>query len=51
MADLRVKAVTMRQKSHTLYLFSMRSSVLAPITYVTPRSQNDPEEVQRILVS
>lgn len=49
MAELRVKALKIKQKSHTLYVFTMRSNELAPITYVTPRSQDDPAEIQRIL--
>lgn len=49
MAELRVAATRIRQKSHTLYVFAMNSADLAPLTYVTPRSQDSPEEIQRIL--
>jgi DGQHR domain-containing protein len=48
-AELRVNATKIKQKSHTLYVFAMNSADLTPITYVTPRSQDDPKEIQRIL--
>lgn len=49
MAELRVNATRIRQKSHTLYVFAMNSKDLVPLTYVTPRSQDNPDEIQRIL--
>ena len=49
MAELRVAATRITQKSHTLYVFTMNSEQLAPLTYVTPRSHDDPDEVQRIV--
>jgi DGQHR domain-containing protein len=49
MAQLRVNATKIKQKSHTLYVFAMNSAELMPLTYVTPRSQDDPKEIQRIL--
>lgn len=50
MAELRVTARRIRQKSHTLYVFAMNSEDLVPLTYVTPRSQDSPDEIQRILI-
>lgn len=49
MAELRVKAHVMKQKGQTLYLFPMNSSTLARVAYVTPRSQDDPDEIQRLV--
>jgi DGQHR domain-containing protein len=49
MAGLRVNARVLEQKGHKLFLFAMRSSALKKLAYVTPRSKNDPDEVQRIL--
>lgn len=49
MAELRIAATRIKQKSHTLYVFAMSSKDLAPLTYVTPRSQDSPDEIQRIL--
>jgi len=39
----------MKQKAQTLYLFAMNSEVLSQIAYVTPRSQEDPDEIQRLV--
>lgn len=44
-----MNAVVLRQKAHELYLFALGSEVLTHITYVTPRSHDDPNEIQRIL--
>jgi len=49
MAGFEVTAHVLKQKSYDLYLFSMNSELLRKICYVTPRSHDDPEEVQRIL--
>lgn len=49
MAELRVKAHVMKQKSQRLYLFPMNSEILARVAYVTPRSQDDPDEIQRLV--
>lgn len=49
MAGLRVAATRIKQKSHKLYVFAMTSEELGPLTYVTPRSQDSPDEIQRIL--
>ncbi len=39
----------MKQKGETLYLFPINSKVLSKIAYVTPRSQDDPAEIQRLV--
>ena len=49
MADFAVNATVLRQKGRELYSFGMKSDQLRKISYVTPRSSEDPEEVQRIM--
>lgn len=49
MAELRVKAHVMKQKAQRLYLFAIGSEALARLAYVTPRSQDDPDEIQRLV--
>jgi DGQHR domain-containing protein len=49
MAGLTVNAAVLKQKGWELYLFGMNSTRLRRICYVTPRSHDDPDEVQRIL--
>lgn len=49
MAELAVEAVVLWQNSVPIYLFSMNSSDLNRLCYVTPRSHDAPEEIQRIL--
>lgn len=49
MAGFRVNARVMKQKAQTLYLFPMNSKTLTRLAYVTPRSQNDPAEIQRLV--
>jgi DGQHR domain-containing protein len=49
MARFEVTANVLKQKGIELYLFPMNSALLRKITYVTPRSHDDPDEVQRIL--
>jgi DGQHR domain-containing protein len=49
MAGLSVNAVVMKQKAETLYLFVMNSENLSHIAYVTPRSHDNPTEIQRIV--
>jgi DGQHR domain-containing protein len=49
MARFTVAAHLLKQKSYELYLFPMNSMRLKQLCYVTPRSRNSPEEVQRIL--
>ena len=48
MADIRIPATVLRQKDKDLYLFKMNSSLLRRITYVTPRSKENPDELQRV---
>jgi len=48
-AGPRLRATVVRQKEHSLYLFSMDSATLNRVAYVTPRSHDDPTEIQRIL--
>lgn len=49
MAGFAVTAVVMRQKAFKLYLFAMNSEKLKEICYVTPRSHDNPDEIQRIV--
>jgi DGQHR domain-containing protein len=49
LAGFDVNAFVLRQKAHELYLFALSSDTLRRITYVTPRSHDDPNEIQRIL--
>lgn len=50
MAGLRVNARVLQQKGHKLYMFALSSEDLARLSYVTPRSRDDPEEIQRIVI-
>jgi DGQHR domain-containing protein len=49
MAGFRVTAFELKQRDHTLYGFVLNSRKLGKVAYVTPRSRNNPTEVQRIL--
>lgn len=49
MAGPKVNALVLKQKNHLLYLFRMSSDLLNRLTYVTPRTHDDPTEIQRIL--
>jgi len=49
MDGLAVTAHVLKQKGHDLYLFPMNSRTLRTLCYVTPRSQDNPDEVQRLL--
>jgi DGQHR domain-containing protein len=49
MAGVVVTAHVMKQKGYDLYLFPMNSRTLRHLCYVTPRSRNNPDEVQRLL--
>jgi DGQHR domain-containing protein len=49
MAGLRVNARVLQQKGRKLFLFKLSSTELRRLTYVTPRSKNDPDEIQRII--
>jgi|GEM_PF-2200247 DGQHR domain-containing protein len=48
MAPIRITATILRQKDKELYLFKMNSALLKKITYVTPRSKENPDELQRV---
>ena len=50
MAEFSVDAIVLTQNGRELYCFGMNSAQLKRICYVTPRSQNNPEEIQRIIV-
>jgi DGQHR domain-containing protein len=49
MVELNVTAQVMKQNGYTLYSFVMTSKELKEICYVTPRSQDNPAEIQRLL--
>lgn len=49
MAGFAVSAVVLKQQGRELYCFGMASDVLNRIAYVTPRSHDDPDEIQRIV--
>ncbi len=49
MAEFAINAHVLNQHGRQLYLFPMNSTRLRSICYVTPRSEEDPDEVQRIL--
>jgi DGQHR domain-containing protein len=38
----------LKQRDKDLYLFKMHSSLLKQITFVTPRSEENPDELQRV---
>jgi len=50
MAEFVVNAIVLKQNGRELYCFGMNSARLRRICYVTPRSEDNPEEIQRILV-
>jgi len=45
---IRIPATILRQKDKELYLFKMSSALLREITFVTPRSEENPDELQRV---
>lgn len=49
MDQLKIPAVILNQKGKKLYLFKMKASILSKITYVTPRSEDNPDELQRVV--
>jgi DGQHR domain-containing protein len=49
MAELAIDAIVLKQHGRELYVFGMNSKQLREICYVTPRSAEEPEEVQRII--
>ncbi len=49
MAELTVNATVLKQKGTELYCFGMNSQILRRICYVTPRTKDDPKEIQRLV--
>lgn len=49
MAELALDAIVLKQQGRELFVFAMNSKKLRDICYVTPRSADDPEEIQRIV--
>lgn len=49
MAKIRIPATILKQKDKNLYLFKINSSLLNKIAYVTPRSEDNPDELQRVV--
>jgi DGQHR domain-containing protein len=49
MAGFTLNATVLKQNGRELYCFGVNSKKLDRISYVTPRSKDDPEEVQRII--
>ena len=49
MAGFSINAAVLKQKGHELFCFGMNSAELKRICYVTPRSADAPEEIQRIV--
>ena len=45
---IRIPATVLKQKDKELYLFKMSSALLREITFVTPRSAENPDELQRV---
>src|SRR5215210_2780253 len=48
MAEIRISATILKQKDKELYLFKMNSALLNRVAYVTPRSKENPDELQRV---
>ena len=48
MDSIKIPATVLKQKDKELYLFKMSSALLKKITYVTPRSEDNPDELQRV---
>ncbi|HKP54622.1 MAG TPA: DGQHR domain-containing protein [Chloroflexia bacterium] len=49
MSGFKVTAHVLKQKGYKLYLFPMNSGILRQVCYVTPRTKDNPQEVQRVL--
>lgn len=49
MAGFSVNAAVLEQNGQKLYLFPLRSDVLRRISYVVPRSDMNPQEIQRLI--
>lgn len=45
--EMRVPVQILNQKGHSLYMFAMNSALLRDISYVVPKSRDDPQEIQR----
>lgn len=45
---IRIPATVLRQKDKELYLFKVSSALLKKIAFVTPRSEENPDELQRV---
>lgn len=50
MAQIRIPATVLKQHDKLLYLFKTNSELLGKITYVTPRSKDNPDELQRVYI-
>jgi DGQHR domain-containing protein len=48
-AKIRIPATVLKQKDKNLYLFKINSALLNKIAYVTPRSEENPDELQRVV--
>ena len=49
MAKIRIPATVLKQKDKKLYQFKISSTLLNKIAYVTPRSEDNPDELQRVV--
>ena len=49
MAKIRIPASILKQRDKSLYLFKINSTLLSKIAYVTPRSEDNPDELQRVV--
>lgn len=49
MAEIRIPATVLKQKDKILYMFKMKSSLLNKVSFVTPRSEDNPDELQRVV--
>lgn len=49
MAKIKIAATILRQRDKSLYLFKINSTLLSKIAYVTPRSEDNPDELQRVV--
>lgn len=49
MDKITIPATILKQKDKELYLFKINSKLLAKIAYVTPRTEDNPDELQRVV--
>jgi DGQHR domain-containing protein len=47
--SISVKAIKIKHKDLPLYLFGMPASQILDISYILPRSRDDPDEIERVL--